>query len=258
MGWLWTQAKYYTNMGHVDKRKEMRERYRSDVTVLKDSVVGDVYYSVVEYEGKKIFDINLVKTSTDPYFNFGYKSIGCDTGFVSPKIPKGILDLLRDSDDENIKAFVKANDEIKKRPSVAKLPVGTRITVVIPNDGYVFKKGTKLLVTKRHVGGRKHPYWMVDGTRYKISGTEIDHMGFEICKDPNNVKDWYMEKYPTDELGKEINETVTFDDIYKHTGLVYELLGVGDSVVRERVFGKIAELYEVNYSEIYNRWLNDK
>ena len=41
-------------------------------------------------------------------------------------------------------------------------------------------------------------------------------------------------------------------DTYKD---IYEVVGVGDSVIRERIFVKLAEIMEVDYDYIYNQWL---
>ena len=72
------------------------------------------------------------------------------------------------------------------------------------------------------------------------------------------IKEWYIKEYPTDELGVEINNDITFYDLfivldtYKS---VYEALNVWDSIVRERVFGKLAEIMDVDYDYIYEQWL---
>lgn len=74
----------------------------------------------------------------------------------------------------------------------------------------------------------------------------------------SNIKEWYASNFPTDELGCELNDSVTFDNLF--TALdnykdVYELLGVHDSIVRERVFEKLSEIMNVDYGYIYNQWL---
>jgi len=72
------------------------------------------------------------------------------------------------------------------------------------------------------------------------------------------IKDWYIKEYPTDELGAEINNDITFYDlfvlIYTYKD-VYEALNVFDSIVRERVFSKLAEIMNVDYNYIYEQWL---
>ena len=72
----------------------------------------------------------------------------------------------------------------------------------------------------------------------------------------NNIKEWYINAYPTDELGCEINEDVTFGELSKVVSNVYDVLGVHDSLVRERVFGKLSEIMNVDYGYIYKQWLN--
>lgn len=72
------------------------------------------------------------------------------------------------------------------------------------------------------------------------------------------VKEWYMENYPTDELGIEVRDNLTFTDVF--TALdnykdIYEVLGVGDSLVRERVFNQLAKLIGVDYDYVYEQWL---
>jgi hypothetical protein len=73
------------------------------------------------------------------------------------------------------------------------------------------------------------------------------------------IKEFYLENYPTDELGVEINENATFIGLY-HDLLIggdpYEYIGVGDSVIRERLFEKLANIIDTSYDYVYNLWLN--
>ena len=74
----------------------------------------------------------------------------------------------------------------------------------------------------------------------------------------SKVKEWYLKEYTTDELGKEIKDDITFYDIFYALDTYkdfYETIGVGDSVIRERIFKKLAEIMEVDYNYIYNQWL---
>lgn len=72
------------------------------------------------------------------------------------------------------------------------------------------------------------------------------------------IKDWYMGAYKEDDLGDRLNGTfkgalqtlMRGDDIYDY-------IGVGDSLIRERLFSKLAEMLDVDYDEIYNVWLNE-
>ena len=78
-------------------------------------------------------------------------------------------------------------------------------------------------------------------------------------RDMMSIKEYYMNNYPTDELGVELNEKATF------TGLVtilfgdmdvYNYIGVGDSLVRERLFEELAKQLNKPYDYVYNMWLS--
>jgi hypothetical protein len=73
-----------------------------------------------------------------------------------------------------------------------------------------------------------------------------------------NIKEFYLNEYPTDELGIELNDNITFaglvtelfggDDVYKY-------IGVYDSLVRERLFSELANQLNKPYDYVYNLWL---
>ena len=73
------------------------------------------------------------------------------------------------------------------------------------------------------------------------------------------IREYYLEAYPTDELGLELNETPTFPGLLNQLivdGDIYRYIGVGDSLVRERLFEKLADELKVSYDYVYNLWLN--
>jgi hypothetical protein len=74
-----------------------------------------------------------------------------------------------------------------------------------------------------------------------------------------NIKEYYMNKYPQDELGVELNENATFvgllNCLYEGND-VYEYIGEGDSIIRERLFENLALLTNKEYSYIYDLWLS--
>jgi hypothetical protein len=77
--------------------------------------------------------------------------------------------------------------------------------------------------------------------------------------DMNNIKQFYLETYPTDELGVEINENATFIGLYHDLltgGDPYEYIGVSDSFVREMCFERLAEIINTSYDYVYDLWLN--
>lgn len=72
------------------------------------------------------------------------------------------------------------------------------------------------------------------------------------------IKNWYLATFPEDKEGQEIKGNVTFkglqDCLYERKS-VYKYLGGVDSVIRERVFEKLAEIRGVDYGYIYDLWL---
>ena len=71
-----------------------------------------------------------------------------------------------------------------------------------------------------------------------------------------SIKNWYKSVFATDELGEEINPTATFEELKNNLPNVYYYLGVGDSIIRERVFSELAERMNIEYNVIYTKWLN--
>ena len=73
------------------------------------------------------------------------------------------------------------------------------------------------------------------------------------------VINWYMATYPTDDLGPMIPTGLTFWDIVSILNIgadFYSFLGdTADSVVRERIFAKTAEIVGCDYDTVYNTWM---
>ena len=69
------------------------------------------------------------------------------------------------------------------------------------------------------------------------------------------IKDFYLRTYPTDDLGVEIDPNMTFERLILKAAKgkdIYDLIGVGDSVIRERLYSKIADEMNVEYVFVYN------
>lgn len=73
-----------------------------------------------------------------------------------------------------------------------------------------------------------------------------------------DIKKWYMKEYPTDDLGEDLTDGATFYDLFealKEEVDVYSLIGIGDSLIRERLFLELATIMNVDYEVIYQQWL---
>ena len=72
------------------------------------------------------------------------------------------------------------------------------------------------------------------------------------------IREFYLENYPNDELGVSLNVTPTFAGLLNQLivgGDIYQYIGVSDSIIRERLFERLAEQLGVSYDYVYNLWL---
>lgn len=72
---------------------------------------------------------------------------------------------------------------------------------------------------------------------------------------------WYKKACPDDPCGKKINYHLNFADLAIGLDLTidpYDMLEVGDSVVREKVFTELAKRLGCKYNDVYDKWLTPK
>ena len=73
------------------------------------------------------------------------------------------------------------------------------------------------------------------------------------------IKNWYLSSFPNDNLGQYICDKANFcelADTKQKIANIYEYIGIADSIVRERIFEKLAELENISYEDVYKMWLN--
>lgn len=107
--------------------------------------------------------------------------------------------------------------------------------------------------------GRKKNYIKIP-VKPLLSAITVDNKTVEDILRTTYVKDNYVQDFPTDDLGKEINENLNYLQVFN--GLlsgddIYEMMGVEDSLIRERVLRMLAYLMEMDYQIIYYLWLNE-
>lgn len=77
----------------------------------------------------------------------------------------------------------------------------------------------------------------------------------------NDIKQWYQATYPDDDLGANINDDLDWERLWGYLveGYdIYQYLGEIDSIVRERIFGELADMLKVPYDVVYYTWLDDQ
>ena len=126
---------------------------------------------------------------------------------------------------------------------------------------------TKYWTAKRKVGSKNieiGPYIEYEFSEKVMYGGVDESVSEAVQNSTKKTKihDWYIKFYPDDDLGESIKPNTTFEDVYKDLsngagGKVYNIIGVGDSVVRERIFTEIARIYKVKYDDIYNMYIGE-
>ena len=202
------------------------------------------------YDIKKQDGSFVVFFMYDSIFYFGVKT-GFDTKEEAIKYAKKEIQELREIVNEDNTYFY----HWKSRMLWEQIPLGR------PNSLGVFnsRQQAEKVISKRIEMRMKQP------AQKRFSHLKFNGGGgvqFDMKKIGNakrlRVKNWYIKNYPTDDLGKEINDNLSFWSFYTYLfqGFnVYSVLGVGDSIVRERVFEKLAEILGVQYDYIYKLWL---
>jgi hypothetical protein len=72
------------------------------------------------------------------------------------------------------------------------------------------------------------------------------------------IKQFYLETYPTDDMGNDIKDDTTFLGLITELvgkNDIYDFLGVHDSLIRERLFSELAKQLKTSYELIYDLWL---
>ena len=140
MGWTSTDARFYTADGKIDRKAECDNLYtwedeRRANKVLKSSMRGSVYYAAVQTTdkstgSKEVFAVVcLTSTRWDGGFNFGYKGMTEDMGPCEDDCPKGILDLLTDTESKYAKEWrercrAKLRDKKQSCQSLSSVKIG--------------------------------------------------------------------------------------------------------------------------------------
>ncbi len=152
MGWTSYHAEFYKN-GTVDRKKEIDELWTqaegkkyAELNVLKSRMVGSTYYGAIEVKEKgnviKVFAVVvLTSINMNDYFNFSFKDMSETVGPYCCDCPKGILDLLTETDNEyaiNWRNKCRETLQRKKdKTTKGTLPVGSIIKFKKYNGDFV-------------------------------------------------------------------------------------------------------------------------
>lgn len=177
MGWTYYQADFYKN-GKVDRKAELDSHFTwtegdRKVTVLKSAMRGSTYYAAVRNQNEASgLDITLAvvcltHTNAKSYHNFGYKDMDETMLPFYYDCPKGILDLLSETEDENALAWrERCRQEIERKKEKKPLPIGTVIE-------FPWGSGTQRAYLHPAAYQFKRPFWMACNSMQYIPRTRI-------------------------------------------------------------------------------------
>lgn len=272
--------------GNVDRKATLdREFSYGGTNVLKSAMAGGNHYAVLKWMRNGVVQhmLSVTKCATDRD-SFYFKEMSDSMGPTFYDCPKAILDLadeLCPCDDEYdhsgyAKAWrdkCRANIAKRNAPTAyAKLKPYDQVLWHIPEDSYLMCGGKS--IAGRTVKLTKEPrrrQWQCYELGARVATKFVDPLDCELITDDGpmtfdepewrvltNIRDWYIHEFPTDPLGSDLDGDVTFKHLYDRIAEgcdVYEVIGVGDSLVRERLFEHLALMRGVSYDTIYNLWL---
>ena len=130
-------------------------------------------------------------------------------------------------------------------------------TVYEDSKGEIISDEEDILTEKRVIDFYIEHFDKISEQFYDDEVEEIEEIE-EIEESNVKLKDWYTKNYPTDDLGEDIDDDNTFEDLWNglHNKVnVYDIIGFGDSVLRERLFEHLSEIKGVDYDYVYNKWI---
>lgn len=181
MGYTEQMATFFKN-GKVDKKAECDAILtHSTYSVVKSVMVGNTYYGAILDSGDNSVFAVTVKTyvtKENGFSYFGYKIIEEFCGPVDRKCPMSIINLLTDTDSEWANEWrqdcIKYNtDKTDSKKNANKLPVGTKIKVVLDGEEVILIKSPARYQFKT-------PFWYNARTHQYVKKATVNSVGFEI------------------------------------------------------------------------------
>lgn len=147
MGWYGSYATKFDKRGNIDRKAEMRKKLK-DGSIIKDALVGAIYYAAVRLDDKIVIFVG--KTSVNKKTGeFFYKPMDSSMGPCYYDCPESILKLST-ADDNTTKEWIakcrenaarkKAFDDINKTAKVIK--------VIMPFDTTHYEQGATVMLRK--------------------------------------------------------------------------------------------------------------
>lgn len=165
MGWTEYQATEWSH-GRINRRAECRkyfERNEAWGTLLKDAMVGSVWYGAVKLTATgEVFGMVMLTSERDRYW-FGYKEMDETMGPCCYDCPESILKLLSPTDSKYANEWrQKCHERHEQKKALNRAKV---ISVVFPFNTTYTEAGTEVKLYKKD-WDRKGRWWSYGGSYY--------------------------------------------------------------------------------------------
>lgn len=181
MGWTYQHAKHYNANGSINRKAELDSQFNweaeiSKYEVLKSAMKGSTYYAAVRHTNKQttlssVFAvICLTHSAMKDYYNFGYKDMDETAGPYEDECPKGILDLLTETQSKYALEWrERCRNNLTQSKSLASVKIGEVIE---------FKYGSETIRAKK----------MAPAYQFKTPWYQI--VGEDLYIKKNRIKNW--------------------------------------------------------------------
>lgn len=221
--------------------------YLSNPAIIYDSLTGDESVVVVtdQVDSDKLPIIVSIKTNGSGQYEFNVISTNYLTSTYGHEHLENIIDRAIQGDDVLYvnKEKTQALEAFSSLQLLGRFSNSIEFNQIIHKSNNIVNETEELVLTDK-----------VEENTFYYSASENS---LDI-----SVKEWYLTTFPDDDLGYELKDGFSFKDVEDvlnqmspQANALYNLMGVRDSTIRERVFQNLADLTNVDYDDVYNKWL---
>lgn len=147
MGWYGSYATKFDKRGNIDRKAEMRKKLK-DGSIIKDALVGAIYYAAVRLDDKIIIFVG--KTSVNEKTGeFFYKPMDSSMGPCYYDCPESILKLSTADDDTTKEWIAICREKAARKKAFAEFQnTGEVFKVVMPFDTTYYERGATVILHK--------------------------------------------------------------------------------------------------------------
>lgn len=147
MGWYGNIATKFNKRGNIDRKAEIRKEFK-DGSIIKDALVGAIYYAAVRLDDKTVIFVG--KTSVNEKTGeFFYKPMDSSMCPCYYDCPESILKLSTADDDTTKEWIAKCREHAARKKAFDNLNKTSKvIKVVMPFDTTYYTQGATVMLRK--------------------------------------------------------------------------------------------------------------